>query len=51
MFNKNNKNGTHWRSLLELYTHRNTFLFDRFGFTGFKEFIIDNDHNIINKLV
>ena len=48
---RDNKNGTHWWSLLELYTHRNTFLFDRFGFTGFKEFIIDNDHNIINKLV
>ena len=27
------------------------FLFDSLGFTGFKEFIIDNDLNIIDKLL
>ena len=27
------------------------FLFDSLGFTGFKEFIIDNDFNIIDKLL
>ena len=27
------------------------FLFDSFGFEGFKEFIIDNDRNILNKIL
>ena len=30
---------------------KNLFLFDSLGFTGFKEFIIDNDLNIIDKLL
>ena len=27
------------------------FLFDSFGFEGFKEFVIDNDRNILNKIL
>ena len=30
---------------------KNLFLFDSLGFTGFKKFIIDNDLNIIDKLL
>ena len=27
------------------------FLFDSFGFEGFKEFILNNDRNILNKIL
>ena len=44
-----NKNGTLWWSFLDLHERKEIFLFDSFGFEGFKEFIIDNDRNILNK--
>ena len=34
-----------------LIKKKKLFLFDSLGFTGFKEFIIDNDLNIIDKLL
>ena len=34
-----------------MFIQKNLFLFDSLGFTGFKEFIIDNDFNIIDKLL
>ena len=34
---------------LEFNTNNEIFLFDSFGFEGFKEFIVDNDRNILNK--
>ena len=40
--------------MVELFRYsppKNLFLFDSLGITGFKEFIIDNDLNIINKLL
>ena len=37
------KKGTHWQSFLDLYERKEIFLFDCFGFEGFKEFVIDND--------
>ena len=49
--NRDNKKGMYWWSFLELHTCRNIFLFDSFGFTVFKAFIIDNDHKIIHKFV
>ena len=45
------KNGTHWWSFLDLHERKEIFLFDSFGFEGFKEFIIDNDRNILNKIL
>ena len=48
---RSNKNGTHWWSFLDLYERKEIFLFDSFGFEGFKEFIIDNDRNILNKIL
>ena len=48
---KDNKKGTHWWSLLELHFHHDIFLFDGFGCTGFKEFIIDNNCKIIWKII
>ena len=37
--------------VLQMFIQKNLFLFDSLGFTGFKEFIIDNDLNIIDKLL
>ena len=40
--------------MVELFRYsskKKLFLFDSLGFTGFKEFIIDNDLNIIDKLL
>lgn len=48
---RSGKKGTQWWSLLELHTRKHIFLFDSFGFTGFKEFIINNDKKIIDKLL
>ena len=47
---RNNKAGLHWWSFLDIYPKKIVF-FDSLGFTGFKEFIIDNDLNIIDKLL
>ena len=41
------KEGEHWWSLLEIRSKEQMFLFDGFGFIGLKEFIIDNDKQII----
>ena len=46
-----NKKGTHWWSFLDLHKKKEIFLFDSFGFEGFKEFVIDNDRNILNKIL
>ena len=48
---RDNKKGTHWLSLLELHARRNIFLFENFCFTGFKEFIVNSDCKIIDKLL
>ena len=45
-----NKKGTHWWSFLNLH-ERKIFLFDSFGFEGSKEFIIDDDRNILHKIL
>ena len=45
------KKGTHWWSFLDLHERKIFFLFDSFGFEGFKEFIIDDDRNILNKIL
>ena len=43
------KNGTHWWSFLDLQERKEIFLFHSFGFEGFKNFLIDNDKNVLNK--
>ena len=45
------RNGTHWWSFLDLHERREIFLFDSFGFEGFKKFIIDDDRNVLNKIM
>ena len=48
---RSDKSGTHWWSCLDLHEKKEIFLFDSFGFTGFKKFVIDNDVNILNKIL
>ena len=49
--NRENKPGTHWWSFLDIHPKRDLFLFDSFGFFGFKQFIVDNDKNILDKML
>ena len=48
---RSDKKGTHWWIFLELRTKKEIFLFDGFSFEGFKEFILDDDRNILNKIL
>ena len=48
---RSDKSGTHWWSFLDLHEKKEIFLFDSFGFTGFKKFVINNDANILNKIL
>ena len=48
---RSDKSGTHWWSFLDLHQKKEIFLFDSFGFTGFQKFVIDNDVNILNKIL
>ena len=44
--------GKHWRSFLDLDPLKQLFLFNSFGFTGFKEdFIKQDDQKIMNKTI
>ena len=45
------KPGTHWWSFLDIYQEKHLLLFDSFGFTSFKQFIVDNDKNIMDKML
>ena len=48
---QSNKNSTHWWSFLNLHPRKEIFLFDSFGFEGFKEFIINDDRKTLNKIL
>ena len=48
---RSDKPVTHWWSFLDLHPKKEIFLFDSFGFTGFTKFVIDNDINILNKIL
>ena len=48
---RRDKNGTHWWSFLNLHPKKEIFLFDSFGFEGFKEFILQNDQKVHNKIL
>ena len=39
----------HWWSFLDLHAKIEIFLFDSFGFEGFKQFILNNDRNYSTK--
>ena len=40
---RENKPGTHWWSSLDIHPKKDLLLFNSFGFTGFKQFVADND--------
>ena len=42
--------GTHWWSFLDLHPRKECF-FDSFGFEGFKNFIMQGDKKILNKIL
>ena len=48
---RENKPGRHWWSFLDIHPKKDLLLFDIFGFVGFKQFIVDNDKNIIDKIL
>ena len=48
---RENKSGTHWRSFLDIHPKKDPLLFDSFDFTGFKQFIVDDDKNEIDKML
>ena len=45
------KGGTHWWSILDIEPKQDIFLFDSFGLDGLKHFIIQDDQNIIEKVL
>ena len=49
--NKENEPGVHWWSFMDILPKDKLFLFDSFGIEGFKLFTVDNDQDIINKLL
>ena len=48
---KHNKPGTYWWSFMDIHPRKNLLIFDSLGLEGFKFFIVDNDENIIDKLL
>ena len=40
----------HWWSFLDLHLRKEIVMFDSFHFEGFKEFVIQDDQKIINKI-
>ena len=42
---------THWWNILNIYLSKQLFLFDSYGFTGLKTFIIQDNRKIINKIL
>ena len=48
---RSDRNGTHWWRFLDLHEKKEIFLFDSFGFEGLKKFVIDNDKNVLNKVL
>ena len=48
---RSDKKGSHWWSFLDLHKRKEIILFDSFGFESFKEFVIDNDRNVLNKIL
>ena len=48
---RNYKKGTHPWSFLDLHPKKEIFLFDSFGFKSFKEFILQDDQKVLNKIL
>ena len=44
---RSDENSTHWWSFLDLHPRKEIFMFDSFGFEGFKEFVIQGQRSAI----
>ena len=45
------KKGMHWWSFHDLHPKKEIFLFESFGFDGFKEFLLQDDKKALNKIL
>ena len=45
------KSGTHWWNILDIEPKTEIFLLDSFGLDGLKNFIIQNDRKVIEKIL
>ena len=45
------KGGTHWWNILDIELKTDIFFFDSFGIDGLKQFIIQDDRNVIEKIL
>ena len=48
---RSNLPGMHWWSILNIYPKKQLFLFDSYGFLGFKAFVQQDDGDIINNIL
>ena len=48
---RSNKKGMHWWRFLDLHPKKEIFLFDSFGFDGFKELLLQDDKRVLNKIL
>ena len=48
---RSDREGTHWWSFLDLYPKKQIFFFDSIGFEGLKNFIVQDDKKILNKIL
>ena len=48
---RSDKKSTHWWSFLDLHPKKEIFLFDRFGFEGFKEFLLQDNRKTLKKIL
>ena len=47
----NGKLGVHWWSILDIEPRTDVFFFDSYGLDGLKHFIIQDDKNIVDKIL
>ena len=45
------KPGVHWSSIIDIEPRNDIFFFDSFGIDGLKDFIIQDDKRIVNKIL
>ena len=50
-FAERNSEGMHWWSFLDIHPKKEIFLFDSLGFEGFKEFILQDDQKVLDKVL
>ena len=48
---RSDKQGTHWRSILDIDGKKDFLLFDSFGLKGLKNFIVQDDEKIVAKVL